>query len=257
MKQLPLYPFSSASIKVSAATIFPPIYIVTVEGTTDSLDPTIELVDTKQTENDYLVVNVEGKDGLAIGSMQYKKTINVQQAANLKGVLVKGEGKEQTLEWSNTAELTATAGLFHLPLQSSSQLLGAPTINLQLGVDTVNETASGIATVHQSTRQGTVCTSEVKGKVIYEYTMDPKDSKIRIDLTGYPNIHWPPHGGVGPVILPNLKATILLDTDWSSGTIMYQYMHNSGWVHESQDVHLQSNAGATNQSSNQKLAAVG
>ena len=83
-----------------------------------------------------------------------------------------------------------------------------------------------------------VNTSIVKGQFIYEYLMNSEDSKIRIDETGYPNIQWPENGGIGPVIPPNFKAMILLNTNWSSGIIKYQYATNVGWVTESQEIQL-------------------
>jgi len=241
MEKLTPYSFNSAKVQISEATIIPPIYIVTVEGETGSLNPIIELIDTQKIEKGYIVIDLEGKNGLAIGSVQYKKTINVQKIEDTKGIIIKGSNKEEILDWQNASELadSVPTGLFLLPLQSSSALLGAPTVSLQLGIDTVHETVSGIATVHQSIERGTVCTSEVKGNFIYEYVMNPTDSKIRIDLTGYPHIQWPSHGGVGPVILPNFKAQIILDKRWSSGTIKYQYASSNGWITEEQNIQHQ------------------
>ena len=258
MKNSTLYPFNSANIQMSLATIIPPIYIITVEGETGSLDATINLVDTKQNENGYIVVNVEGKNGVAIGSTKYKRTINIQKTEDSKGVIIKGENKVETLEWEFFTKLAASesVGLFHLALQSTSRLIGSPTVNLQLGIDTAHETVSGIATVHQSIEQGTVATADVKGNFIYEYVMNPADSKIRINLTGYPHIHWPAGGGIGPVIMPNFKAIILLDTTWSSGTIEYQYATSNGWVKESQKIIHQSAEAFYAQTDSQKLSAV-
>jgi len=81
-----------------------------------------------------------------------------------------------------------------------------------------------------------VCSSHVAGNVIYETVMGP-GSKIRIDLNGYPIIHWPPDAGVGPVYPKNFTAMVLLDQDWSKGEVHYQYLSNIGvWVSEVQKI---------------------
>lgn len=42
---------------------------------------------------------------------------------------------------------------------------------------------------------------------------------IAAHLTGCPVIHWapPPHGGIGPVIPPDLDLHMYLDSDFQSG----------------------------------------
>ena len=60
--------------------------------------PTIELVSKGEVDNNYLVVEVLGKDGMAIGSMEYSKSIDIQEVEGTMGVVVKGaNGKEEQL----------------------------------------------------------------------------------------------------------------------------------------------------------------
>ena len=236
-----LYSFENAKMHITAATIIPPIYYVEVSGETGSLNPTINLVNTGAIDNGYLVLEVQGeKPGkvVAIGSMSYSRSIDVSQAEHTQGVIIKGANKEVKLEWSDVNQLssTATTGLFLLPLQSESLLLGAPILHLQLTVDSVNNKVSGGATVTQPLAKPVVCTSHVTGNLIYETVMAPGKSMIRIDLSGYPVIHWPAGGGVGPVILKNFSAMILLDENWNNGTVHYQYATSTGWVKESQKI---------------------
>ena len=234
-----LYSFENAKMHITAATIIPPIYYVEVSGVTGSLNPTINLVNTGAIENGYLVLEVLGEDGVATGSMNYSRSIDVSEVENTLGVVVKGaNNKEVKLEWSDVNQLssTATTGLFHLPLQSESSLFGAPILHLQLTVDSVNNKVSGGATVTQPLAKPVVCTSHVTGNLIYETVLAPGKSMIRIDLTGYPVIHWPAGAGVGPVILKNFSAMILFDENWNNGTVHYQYATSTGWVKESQKI---------------------
>lgn len=239
-QNLALYPFENATMHITQATIIPPIFDVVVTGATGSLNPVIKLVNTHQVADDYLVIEVVGKDGVAIGTTQYSKSIDVSALTELKGVVVKGANKEVTLDWDAPKQLStkATVGLFPLTLQSESSLLGAPTVNLQLTIDTPNKTVSGLATVSNgSLAKPIVCKSHVTGDFIYETVMSPGESKIRIDVTGHPQIHWPKGGGVGPVIPKNFSAMILLNTDWSEGTIQYEYATGvNEWQKESQAI---------------------
>ena len=236
-----LYSFENAKMHLTAATIIPPIYYVEVSGETGSLNPTINLVNTGSINNGYLELEVQGNDGIAIGTMSYSRSIDVSEVEHTQGVIIKGANKEVKLEWSDVNQLSssATTGLFLLQLQSESQFLGAPILQLQLTVDTVNNNASGGATVTQPLAKPVVCSSHVTGNLIYETVMAPGKSMIRVDLTGYPVIHWPAGGGVGPVILKNFTAMILFDENWNNGTVHYQYATSTGWVKECQKISFQ------------------
>lgn len=139
---------------------------------------------------------------------------------------------------TSSTDTENNVGLFLLQLESESAAIGAPILHLNLTVDTVNETTNGIAEVTQALANPLVCTSHVTGPVIYQTVMGP-GSTIRLNLTGYPVIHWPSGGGVGPVLLKNLTATVVLDQDWQSGDVRYQYQDKAGNWHNiyNQQIH--------------------
>lgn len=236
-----LYPFQSASLKVVPVGLYPPLYRLTVSGETRSLNPVIELQNTHQVEDGYLVVNVIGSDGYAVGSAPYHRSIDFQEVPDTIGVKVVGDGNSEKLDWVSVRKISdsAATGLYFLPLQSKSNMLGAPFVNLRLTVDSVNNTVNGLAVVTQALAQPVVCKSFVSGNLIFETVMPPGASKKRIDLTGYPEIYFPSNGGVGPVLPKNFTAMILFDADWSNGTIQYQYLAGSGWIKENQPIVIQ------------------
>jgi hypothetical protein len=59
------------------------------------------------------------------------------------------------------------------------------------------------------------------------YTISPflvhDTHPINFDLTGFPLIHFPRDGGIGPVILPNVKLNINLGGFWVNGYIRISY----------------------------------
>lgn len=227
-----LYPFERATLEISPAMIIPPIFTLTVFGETQSLGATIEIVNTHDTVNGYMIFEVLGKDTAAIGSIGYERNIGAQEIEGTKGVLIVGLNKEVKLDWNSATQLSKvdTVGLFHLNLITESGILGAPTLTLSLGVDTVNKKVTGVAEVYDnSLRDPVLCQSHVTGEMIYEVVMPPGHSAIRIDLTGYPEIHWPVYGGIGPVIPSNFTAVIVFDSEWNQGYVEYQHLTASGW----------------------------
>ncbi len=238
MITLDLYQFENAKMSITPAMIVPPVFRVEVTGETGSLGFVIELVKQEQLDNGYIVIEVLGKDNEAIGTAKYTRSILISKEKGTKGVIVKGaKNKSVTIDWDAASKLktTATSGLFPLKVQSETTLFGAPILHVTLGVDTVNKKVTGIATVTQALQNPIVCTSHVTGDLIYETVQSPGISKIRIDLTGYPEIHWPTNAGIGPVIPKNFSAILLFDKDWSSGIAMYQYRtNNAGWIKEEQ-----------------------
>ncbi|MCG8464346.1 MAG: DUF1842 domain-containing protein [Xanthomonadales bacterium] len=137
---------------------------------------------------------------------------------------------EATIE-SNNQEL---AGLCFVHLVTSPAIAGGPTLNLYLTIDTVNKNVRGSAVVSQALAEPIVNTSHVEGNFFYESTM--VDSAIRIDLDGFPEVHFPPFGGPGPALMKNFTATIVMDTELNEGTVRFQYVNNrtGQWVNPGQ-----------------------
>ena len=122
-------------------------------------------------------------------------------------------------------------GLFLLKLETRTDLIGGAVLNLILTVYTPTDTVTGYAEVTQPLEHPVVAQAHVTGVLIHETVLPPSKSHVRIDLTGYPEIHWPLPGGVGPVIGQNFKSIIVLEADYSEGTIRYQYKSHTGrWI---------------------------
>ncbi|MEE3623637.1 DUF1842 domain-containing protein [Nitrospirillum sp. BR 11752] len=121
----------------------------------------------------------------------------------------------------STTDVKQLAGLFHLTLHSGGAP-GAPTDTLNLTVYTPKREVTGYSLVTQATNPPLHVASHVTGTLIYETVTGP-GSKIRIDLNGWPEIHWPPQAGIGPVIPQNYKAILVLEPNYASGVIRYEY----------------------------------
>ncbi|WP_044564365.1 DUF1842 domain-containing protein [Azospirillum sp. B4] len=121
----------------------------------------------------------------------------------------------------STTEAPSLAGLFFLPLRSGGAP-GAPTDALNLTIYTPKREVTGHSLVTQATNPPLHVASHVTGTLIYETVIGP-GSKVRIDLNGWPEIHWPPQAGIGPVIPQNYKAILLLEPNFASGVIRYEY----------------------------------
>lgn len=137
--------------------------------------------------------------------------------------------------------ITHKAGLFRLKLQSGAPgIVGGVSDTLELLVDAVNGTVTGSSHVFQATNPPLDVVSHVRGDLIHATVQPPAKSHIVLNLEGWPVIHWPIHGGVGPVILPNYKAQISLSADYQSGIIIYQvYSARDGqWLKFEQPIHI-------------------
>ena len=119
--------------------------------------------------------------------------------------------------------LPAQTGLFLLTLQSHSALMGAPVVTLRLTVDMPHRLVRGFAEVTQPLADPVVCRASVNGTLTPEYVMLPGTSAMRLDLDGYPDIHWPQHTSTGPQLPLIFKAVVVLDTSFDQGFVDYQY----------------------------------
>ncbi len=96
--KLDLYPFATAIIKKLDSEIYPPLFKVTVSGRTLSLNAKVTLKPEGRSEG-FQAIDVLGKDGLAIGSIPYEESVEVQQHEGTSGVVVIGRGKRSELPW--------------------------------------------------------------------------------------------------------------------------------------------------------------
>jgi hypothetical protein len=125
-------------------------------------------------------------------------------------------------------------GLFPVCYAIGGEKPGAPLFKVSLLVYTPGKTVTGYGTVTQAISPPLRVETKLSGDFTY-MTVMPKNVHILIVATGYPVVHWPPHGGIGPVILPNVHLRMVLNGDWKSGTANYQYQDSKGNWQEVKD----------------------
>lgn len=124
----------------------------------------------------------------------------------------------------------ANQSLFFVKYDIRKALIGAPDFQISLTVNTPSRTVNGSGRITQTTNPPLDLNTDLHGTYSY-MTVMPDRSSILVVATGYPSIHWPPHGGVGPIIPPNVHLRMVLDDNWSSGTASYRYLDAQGqWV---------------------------
>ncbi|MDZ3991752.1 DUF1842 domain-containing protein [Pseudomonas sp. Teo4] len=114
-------------------------------------------------------------------------------------------------------------GLFHTRLNVSNGLLGAPTLTLDLLVNTVTKKVSGRAQASQATYPVQVFNAHVWGDYS-ELQFTPAGApSIVLSLDGSPS---------GPLsqIAQTFHLHGLVDAQWNNGTASYRYFSNGHWV---------------------------
>ena len=114
--------------------------------------------------------------------------------------------------------------------QIGSMMIGAPLLTVHLTFATQSGSVAGIGQITQPVNPPLEILSKIDGDFTY-LTVMPDTSHILVTATGYPVIHWPPHGGIGPVLLPNLYLRMVLAADWQSGTATFRYAGAGGTWH--------------------------
>ncbi|MEH1124926.1 DUF1842 domain-containing protein [Micromonospora sp. CPCC 206061] len=128
---------------------------------------------------------------------------------------------------SATPKTEARSGLFIGSWEIGSRLIGAPLLTVHLTFDAPSGAVSGIGQLAQPTSPPMHQSSRLDGDYTY-LTVMPNTSHILITLTGYPVLWWPSNGGVGPVLMPNLRLRMVLEADWQSGTANFEYLDADG-----------------------------
>lgn len=128
-----------------------------------------------------------------------------------------------------TASTAQNVGLFLVRYDVGTGAPGAPTLTLALTVNTVDQTINGAGRLSQAINPPLDLRMNVHGTYV-RLPMPPAPG-IAAHLTGYPALHWPHHGGIGPVLLPELDLHMHLDGDFHAGTASYRYRAPSGqWI---------------------------
>ena len=128
---------------------------------------------------------------------------------------------------SETAAQAEKTGLFLACFEIGGEMPGAPLFAVHLSVYTPGEKVSGFGRITQTTSPPLDLATKLNGDYTY-MTVMPNESHILVVATGYPPIDWPPNGGLGPVIPPNLQLRMVLTADWKSGTANYKYSAGDG-----------------------------
>lgn len=118
-------------------------------------------------------------------------------------------------------------GLFLVSYAIGGAALAAPLLEATLTVDTPRESITGVSQVTQTTSPPLDLASRLTGDFTY-MTVMPQQTHILVTATGYPQLKWPAHGGVGPALMANLSLRMVLEADWSGGTANYSYLDQQG-----------------------------
>lgn len=130
---------------------------------------------------------------------------------------------------ATTAATAENVGLFLVRYDIATGLPGAPKLTLALTVNTVDRTMNGAARLTQAVSPPLDLRMNVHGT--YVSLPLPPLPGIAASLTGYPVLHWPPGGGIGPVVLPTLHLHMQLDGEFQKGTASYRYLAPNGeWI---------------------------
>ncbi|OLR92859.1 hypothetical protein BJP25_19630 [Actinokineospora bangkokensis] len=108
-----------------------------------------------------------------------------------------------------------------------TKLPGAPLLRLDLGMlSTPPTSVTGHARLSQAISPPLDVVDQVSGS--FHTVVTHGGTLVVVSLTGYPVVHWPPHGGIGPVIPSNLDVRLVLGSDWRDGTASYRYTTEVG-----------------------------
>lgn len=117
-------------------------------------------------------------------------------------------------------------GLFLVKYEIGGNMPGAPLFSLSLGVNTPEKAVSGVGDITQAENPPLDIKTSLTGDYTYMCTMD--SCSILVVATGFPMVKWPAHGGIGPVLLPNVHLRMVLSEDWKTGTANYSYQNSEG-----------------------------
>ncbi|GGY19768.1 DUF1842 domain-containing protein [Paludibacterium paludis] len=114
-------------------------------------------------------------------------------------------------------------GLFPVSYRIGTSASGAPTLMLNLLVNTPQHSVIGTAHIGQAVNPPVNVHSDVKGQYTYMTVMPPNDSRILITAQGRPF-------GANPHSETNFSLHLVLDHDWQKGVASYRYFNGGHWV---------------------------
>jgi hypothetical protein len=186
-----------------------------------------------------------GETSAAIGNFPYSTkqeftamsapsqiTMKTTQGDKQYPVTITASNKEQSpaIAANNAAAQANNVGLFLAQYQITTPGVGGPVFTLHMTVNTPNATVQGAGNITQTTNPPLNIGTRLNGNFTY-MTVMPKITHILVTATGYPIVDFPPHAGIGPVLMPNTQLRMVLEGDWKSGTADYQYLTSTGEWH--------------------------
>lgn len=100
----------------------------------------------------------------------------------------------------------------------SSPAIVEPALDLNLVIDEADGTVTGFAHLVGPNPAGA---DKIKYSVWGSFKLvqvpGSDEKAIHVSGTGTQKLNWPIHGGIGPVILPSMKFSMVLPVDWSTG----------------------------------------
>ncbi|MGK7874284.1 MAG: DUF1842 domain-containing protein [Xenococcaceae cyanobacterium] len=111
-------------------------------------------------------------------------------------------------------------GLFPGCYHIGQDIPGAPSFDVQLLFDAPQHLVTGEGEITQAVNPPLDIKTELRGQYFIVPTLP--QSLVAVKATGYPEVDFPPEGGPGPVILPNVELQMSLN-DFQSGTASYKY----------------------------------
>ncbi len=177
-----------------------------------------------------------GETSAAIGNFPYTVKHEFTALAAPKQITMKTTQGDKNYPVTTTAsnkqqtqapQAQSNVGLFLAQYQITTPGVGGPVFTLHLTVNTPNATVQGAGNITQTTNPPLNIGTRLNGSFTY-MTVMPKNTHILITATGYPIIDFPPHAGIGPVLMPNSRLRMVLEADWKTGTAEYQYLTSNG-----------------------------
>jgi hypothetical protein len=117
-------------------------------------------------------------------------------------------------------------GLFIQSYQITTGLLGAPTFEVHVAVNTPKKVITGQGVVsNNSIHPPMEIYSNLSGEFSY-MTVMPNKTHILVNLKGFGS-----PSTIMPLEIQNIKLTMVLESNWQSGTANYSYLDEQGeWV---------------------------
>ncbi|TKC91597.1 DUF1842 domain-containing protein [Trinickia terrae] len=113
-------------------------------------------------------------------------------------------------------------GLFPVRYLIGTGMAGAPSLGLNLLVDTPERRVVGTAAVTQAVNPPLDFHADVWGSYTYLTLMPPVNSRILVTAEGN-------SGGPTSNSMVTFKLRLLLNSDWQTGVATYEYWDNGSW----------------------------